>query len=925
VVLLLVVTTTAAGGCGAATYHMRGPATAFFYGERPPIDQLVPFRHVVLEPETAGPEPVKRLTARGVTVFAYLAAMEVDRTRPWYKDLQKRWVLGENRAWNSAVLDLRLPPVRAFLLDLAQRSWDLGYRGFFLDTMDSHLPLVSDPAARKEVERGLIQLVLALHKRFPGVRLLSNRGFEVLPRLAPLLSGVVAESLFAGWDPATRTFRPVAPAARAWLLPRLRRARAMGLPVTVIDYMPPRQRRRARGTARLIADLGFIPWIASPMHDTVGMGELEPVPRRVLVLHDSGGEDIARARVHLKLGPVLDYLGLVPRFVKVRGPLPPGPQAGRYAGVILWNLQSPTLPTGGALQAWLGARMDEGLRLAVFGMLGFEPTEAFLARLGVVPNEHDHRGKLRQVSVDPTVVGFEAPPVPDGRPLASWRSGTGAAMRTAYRLQDASGVQLDPVAFGAAGALVQAPFIFRQSAGQRARWVLEPFAFLRRALALPRVPVPDITTENGSRLLTAHIDGDGFPSKAELPGAPLSGEVVLRRILARYRLPTTVSVVEGEVGPAGLYPQLSRRMERIARRIFAEPYVELASHSFSHPFSWRGAEGGVVDERHAQNHMKIPGYHFDLHREVAGSVGYIDRRLAPRGKRTRVFLWTGDCVPSARAVAMSRQLGLLNVNGGDTDITRDHPSLTRVGPMGREVPGGYQVYAPVMNENIYTNLWRGPFWGYQRALESFRLTDAPRRLKPMGIYYHFYSGTKEASLRALEKVYDGALAAAPLPLYLSEYARRVEAFRHVSIARRLGGGWELHRRGGLPRTVRIPDRWPDLVRSRGVAGVRVLPQGRYLALDDGPVTLLATIDREPQLPHLVRANAALARWSPGARGTVSFRLRGHMPVKLTLGGVGPGCRVDGGRKKTHSRRRGGRQMTLHFRGKDTGEARIVCK
>jgi hypothetical protein len=61
------------------------------------------------------------------------------------------------------------------------------------------------------------------------------------------------------------------------------------------------------------------------------------------------------------------------------------------------------------------------------------------------------------------------------------------------------------------------------------------------------IPAPDITTENGRRLFFSHIDGDGFPSLAEFPGSPPAAEVLLKEILEKYRVPTTVSVIEAEV------------------------------------------------------------------------------------------------------------------------------------------------------------------------------------------------------------------------------------------------------------------------------------------------------------------------------------------------------------------------------------------
>ena len=88
-----------------------------------------------------------------------------------------------------------------------------------------------------------------------------------------------------------------------------------------------------------------------------------------------------------------------------------------------------------------------------------------------------------------------------------------------------------------------------------------------------------------------HIDGDGSVS-VELPESAVRGRSHSARGLARYRLPTTVSVIEGEIGLSGLYPDKAPALEEIARRIFARPEVEIASHTFSHPFDWVGPKSG---------------------------------------------------------------------------------------------------------------------------------------------------------------------------------------------------------------------------------------------------------------------------------------------------------------------------------------------
>jgi hypothetical protein len=112
----------------------------------------------------------------------------------------------------------------------------------------------------------------------------------------------------------------------------------------------------------------------------------------------------------------------------------------------------------------------------------------------------------------------------------------------------------------------------------------------------------------------------------------------------------------------------------------------------------------------------VPGYRFDLTREIVGSTNYIRDRLAPPGKPVRILLWSGDTAPGAAALRIAEQAGLLNMNGGDTSITRDNPSLTAVGAhIEAQLPGHDADFRPT--KNIYTNRG-GTYYGYERVIES---------------------------------------------------------------------------------------------------------------------------------------------------------------------------------------------------------------
>jgi len=116
--------------------------------------------------------------------------------------------------------------------------------------------------------------------------------------------------------------------------------------------------------------------------------------------------------------------------------------------------------------------------------------------------------------------------------------------------------------------------------------------FLQRALDLPVMPIADATTENGSRYWMTGIDGDGFVSCGEFPGSPFTAELLLDGMFKRYRVPTTVLVIEGEIGADGFYPALVGRVEPVARD--SSSAVGRDRHAYVQPpFEWLAPTSGA--------------------------------------------------------------------------------------------------------------------------------------------------------------------------------------------------------------------------------------------------------------------------------------------------------------------------------------------
>ncbi|MFI3185802.1 MAG: endo alpha-1,4 polygalactosaminidase [Methylococcaceae bacterium] len=285
------------------------PSTAFFYGKPVPVDLLTHFEQVVVESDNI--DNIDQFTAKGVTVFAYLSVGEINRSRPWYSEIPKTWLLGENKAWGSSIVDLSKKEWQDYLINkLMAPLWERGYNGFFLDTLDSYQLITEDPNLRLAQQKALINLIRTMHHRFPGIKLIFNRGFDLLPDIANYAVAVAAESLFQRWNSVSSSYDEVSESDRSWLLNKLNQVQDQyGLHIIVIDYVSPKQRGVAREVARGIAALGFTPWVSNPSLDMLGIGSLEVFPKRILALYDgqeqSGG--LQNSKVHKLLATSLKY------------------------------------------------------------------------------------------------------------------------------------------------------------------------------------------------------------------------------------------------------------------------------------------------------------------------------------------------------------------------------------------------------------------------------------------------------------------------------------------------------------------------------------------------------------------------------------------------------------------------------------------
>jgi hypothetical protein len=602
------------------------------------------------------------------------------------------------------------------------------------------------------------------------------------------------------------------------------------------------------------------------------------VPRTIIALYNGG--EVQSSYVHLLAEMPLNHLGLKVEYYDVNQPLPDIDQRADVRGIITWFYNSTKLNPE-TYYRWALSAMDRGKKLVVFGGLGVDETNQralsspqyhkFMAKLGLkpaglwveAPFDFAYQVNTPAMFIDSDSYHWQ-------RPAFSAMQAMPEAVSHLSVVKNGprSGDNYDLIMTSPTGGYASGDYIFRTALHDDAvteKWLLNPFEFFRTAYATDDLPKPDVTTLAGRRIYFSNIDGDGWINMTQIEDyrgtKMLSSEVILNRVAKAYPdMPLMLALIAAEVDPAWSGSEQSRA---VARDFLALPNVEIGSHTYSHPFYWHFFENSkAADElpylqlyntptwrkgnsnpiTAGKPHELPQGYRvprayarqpFDIDKETSGSVALI-RSLAPKDKPIGIMAWSGDCMPWEAMIHATRQQGLLNINGGDTRFDAAYPDFGNVSPIGRKVGNELQIYNAASNENTYTNLWSENYHAFGQVKETWQLTDSPMRLKPIGLYYHIYSGEKEAALRALISNIEAARQQEILPIMPSDYVRIAESFYQVDLINLGPDIWRVDNRGAL-QTIRLDhqsDNAIDYVRSRGVIGSRMINGSLYAYLDE---------------------------------------------------------------------------------------------
>lgn len=247
--------------------NMRKEHWAVYYGGPIELSAFQKFDLLIFDSEVH--PPLAPLKADGKTVLGYLSLGQADPRRNFYHVFTEKNLLlpASPEIITQYVINIRKPEWSQYVLDTMMPAiMAEGFDGIFIDTLDNVIqPEQADPKKYPDMIKSSVLLVKAIRARYPNIKIMVNRGFELLPFIANDIDMELAESLYTNVLPGDKhVIREPQEYQSLMALLQNARLQSPSLKVYSLDYWPPQDKE---GVVRLYQDerkkFGFIPYVST--------------------------------------------------------------------------------------------------------------------------------------------------------------------------------------------------------------------------------------------------------------------------------------------------------------------------------------------------------------------------------------------------------------------------------------------------------------------------------------------------------------------------------------------------------------------------------------------------------------------------------------------------------------------------------------
>lgn len=242
-----------------------------YYGDSAPIEAFDPYNPIVFHSDSH--PPIDPLLKKKKEVLGYLYFGEIDERSRWFSIAkEKNLLIKENPDWKGAwFTDLRNPLWKQLLFEqIIPDMIAQGFNGLLIDQVDVSIALEhQNPKKYAGMTQASVDLIAAMHKQFPNLKLMLNRGYELLPQVGDFIDYELAETLYTSYNFQTQQYYVRPKEEFRWQLSQLNDARFQfpHLVVFSLDYWNPDEKWMYRKIYTIEQKLCLRPFVSTIVLD----------------------------------------------------------------------------------------------------------------------------------------------------------------------------------------------------------------------------------------------------------------------------------------------------------------------------------------------------------------------------------------------------------------------------------------------------------------------------------------------------------------------------------------------------------------------------------------------------------------------------------------------------------------------------------
>lgn len=242
-------------------------------------EDLSKFDVAIIEPKNLEDYELSYIESKNVYTIGYLNVgethniNEVNGKPASYYFTDENGNPVQNKNWGSYYANAADPAWHEYIKTEAQKLFDKGCSGLFLDCIDT-VDLFPESVD------SMVGLIAMLDESFPDKKIVANRGFTVLVKIAPYIDGVMFEDYSSGYDFENKQYTKHSNSDLEWIKGIVKNniypAQAVNyFPVFTLDYCDPNDTDLIKEFYEKSKTDGFIPYCSTIMLDTVWIHNIE--------------------------------------------------------------------------------------------------------------------------------------------------------------------------------------------------------------------------------------------------------------------------------------------------------------------------------------------------------------------------------------------------------------------------------------------------------------------------------------------------------------------------------------------------------------------------------------------------------------------------------------------------------------------------